>query len=101
MPRLYLPTHQYSRPYPFPKDEREELLNRLHETRTLLPGARTMPLEELRDYVHAQEGKEREGHYEKKYPSKHPAPMTPKQYDEARGALREYAEWRRRRNGGG
>ena len=97
--RLYLPTGAYSGPYPFPQNERESLLQRLYKTRTLIVGVEDMPTEELRDRVQAQEGKEAQGHYDKKYPSKRAAPMTGKEYKHAAGALGEYAAWRRKRKG--
>lgn len=53
MAQLWLPL---GRPlYGVPKDEREELLNRLYTLRVLIPGARTMELQELRDLVQWQE----------------------------------------------
>ena len=95
MPRIYLPTHKYSGPYPFPKTKKEELLQRLYKTNTLLPGAKDMDIEELKEHVQAQEGKEREGYYEKKYPSKRQEPLSAHEREQAKGALREYTAWRR------
>jgi hypothetical protein len=80
-----------------PQNEREDLLNRLWDTRTLIPGAEQMELSELRDRVQAQEGKMSEGYYDKKAPAKRKAPMTAKEMADARGALKEYSDWRRRR----
>ncbi len=97
MSKLWLPTHQYARPHPSPSSEREDLLNRLWETRTLIVGVEDMPTEELRDRVQAQEGKMAEGHYDKRFPSKRTAPMTGKERRQASGALGEYAKWRKRR----
>ncbi len=97
MPRLYLPTHQFSTPYPNPQNEREELLNRLYETRTLLPGAREMPIEQLRDYVQNQEGKERTGHYDKYVTKRTADAVNARKREQEIGALREFAEWRRKK----
>ncbi len=100
MTKLWLPTHQYAKPYMSPQNEREDLLNRLWETRTLMPGAEDMELGELRDRVQAQEGKETQGHYDKRFPSKRAAPMGSDERRHAVGALKEYAAWRRKREGG-
>lgn len=92
--RLYLPM---DRPYPRPSNEREELLNRLFETKTLLPDARTMEIEQLREYVQAQEAKQRSGYYDRVAPTQDQAPMTPEEAREVRQALKEIIAWRRRR----
>lgn len=92
--RLFLPL---GKPYPYPTSNREELLNRLYQTHTLMPEARTMPLEQLRDYVVMQEEKQRQGHYEKIAPAKRTEPMSDKQYEQTVGALREYLDWKNRR----
>ena len=95
--RLYLPirnrvTGLRTEPYPFPQNEKEELHNRLYATGTLLPGSHSMPIEELRDHVQAQEDKQAEGHYEKVAPS-NAKPMDADKYRQVRGALREYVAW--------
>ena len=95
--RLYLPTGPANEPYPFPQGEREELLNRLWRTRTLLPGARDMEIQQLRDYVQAQEQKQSSGHYDRVAPAKKTEPLSPERLAQVRGALREYCAWRRRR----
>ncbi len=97
MSRLFLPVGTNKKPYPFANTEREDLLNRLWETRTLMPEARTMEIAALRDYVQAQEGKQQQGHYEKVAPAKRAEPMSDKEYDQAVGALREYAKWKNKR----
>ncbi len=99
MPRLWLPTHQYARPHMAPQNEREDLLNRLWATRTLIPGAEQMELPELRDRVQAQEAKQAGGHYEKRAPVRRKAPMTANEMANARGALKEYSAWRRKKRG--
>ena len=96
--RLYLPTGARSGPYPYPQNEREELLQRLWKTNTLLPGSRTMEIQALRDYVVAQEEKIRQGHYTK---TNQTATATPEQIRQARGALSEYLTWRRKKKQGG
>ena len=95
MPRLWLPTHKYSRPYPNPQNEREDLLNRLYATRTMIPGSKTMDIHELRDRVEQQECKEREGYYDKH--AKKKAAVSAAKREQAIGAMREFADWRRKR----
>ncbi len=97
MVKLYLPTHQYAGPYPMPQNEREDLLQRMYKTRSLIVGAEQMEIEELRDLVQAQEGKEKEGHYEKTMPMHKGAVKGTVEYIQAQGALREYAAWRRKK----
>ena len=92
--RLFLPMGARSGPHPYPQNEREELLQRLWETNTLMPEARTMEIEALRDYVVAQEEKIRQGHYTKLNQT---ATVTPEQVRQARGALKEYLDWRRKK----
>lgn len=94
--RIWLPTHKYSGPYPFPQNEREELLQRLYKTGTLLPDARTMDISALRDYVQAQEDKIRQGHYNKIAPSKR-KDLSLDELKQVRGALKEYFNWRRKK----
>ena len=94
MSRRSLPT---GKPYPYAKDRREHLLNRLYETRTLMPEARTMELSALEDYVQTQEEKQRQGYYNKVAPTKRTEPMSDKQYEQTVGALKEYISWKRRR----
>ena len=96
MSRLYLPMGPQSKPYPFPQDARQSLLNRLWETRTLLPGARDMPVEQLRDYVQAQEAKIKQGYYGDPNPAP-PKPVDPDKHRHDLGALKEYLAWKRRR----
>lgn len=98
--RLYLPMGARNGPYPFPQNEREELLQRLYKTNTLLPGSRTMEIQALRDYVQAQEAKVQQGHYDRVAPT-NPNTVTPEQVKQARGALKEYLDWRRKRRQGG
>ena len=97
MVKIYLPTHQYSGPYPFPQNEREDLLQRMYNTRSLIVGAEDMEIEELRDLVQAQEGKTAEGYYEKKIPQHRGAVKGTADYIQAQGALREYANYRRKK----
>ncbi len=97
MVKLYLPTHQYAGPYPMPQNEREDLLQRMYNTRSLIVGAEQMELSELRDLVQAQEGKTKEGYYEKKIPQHTGAIKGTADYIQAQGALREYAAWRRKK----
>ncbi len=97
MVKIYLPTHQYSGPYPMPQNEREDLLQRMYNTRSLIVGAEQMEIEELRDLVQAQEGKEKEGHYKKVMPMHQGAIKGTVEYIQAQGALREYATWRRKK----
>lgn len=102
MGRVWLPIRdrmmpgQAKVPYPYPQNEREELLNRLYKTNTMIPGSRAMEIEELRDRVQAQEDKIRQGHYDKVAPSNQ-STVTPEQVRQARGALKEYADWRRKK----
>lgn len=96
MSRLYLPMGPQSKPYPLPQTQREDLLNRLWETRTLLPGARDMPVEALKDYVEAQECKITEGYYGNPNP-KPPKPVDPDKHRQDIGALKEYLAYRRRK----
>ena len=97
MVKFYLPTHQYSGPYPMPQNEREDLLQRMYNTRSLILGAEQMEIEELRDLVQAQEGKEKEGYYQKVMPMHKGAVRGSVEYIQAQGALREYAAWRRKK----
>lgn len=97
MVKIYLPTHQYSGPYPMPQNEREDLLQRMYNTRSLIVGAEDMEIEELRDLVQAQEGKGKEGHYDKVMPMHKGAVKGSVDYIQAQGALREYATWRRKK----
>ena len=97
MVKFYLPTHQYSGPYPMPQNEREDLLQRMYKSRSLILGAEKMELSELRDLVQAQEGKTKEGFYEKKIPMHQGAIKGSVDYIQAQGALREYAAWRRKK----
>lgn len=91
--RIYLPIGYQRNPYPSPQTEREDLLSRLWETRTLLPGARTMEVQALRDYVQAQEQKIRQGHYN----SPIPKPVSAYEREQAIGILKERLAWLRRR----
>lgn len=96
--RLFLPTGPYNGPHPLPQNERESLLQRLWKTRTLLPGAREMEIQQLRDYVQAQEQKQVSGHYDKVAPATKTAePLSPKRLEQVRGALKEYCDWRRKK----
>ena len=97
MVKIYLPTHQYAGPYPMPQNEREDLLQRMYNSRSLIVGAEKMEIEELRDLVQAQEGKTKEGYYEKKIPQHTGAVRGTADYIQAQGALREYAAWRRKK----
>lgn len=97
MVKFYLPTHQYSGPYPMPQNEREDLLQRMYKTRSLILGAEQMDIGELRDLVQAQEGKEKEGHYQKVMPMHQGAVKGTVDYIQAQGALREYAAYRRKK----
>ena len=97
MVKLYLPTHKYAGPYPMPQNEREDLLQRMYNTRSLIVGAEQMEIEELRDHVQAQEGKMKSGHYEKVMPMHKGAVEGTVDYIQAQGALREYAAWRRKK----
>jgi hypothetical protein len=56
-----------------------------------------MEVEELRDLVQAQEGKTKEGYYEKVMPMHKGAVKGSVEYIQAQGALREYAAWRRKK----
>ena len=91
--KLFLPIGADREPYPNPLTERESLLNRLWETRTLLPGARDLDLSELKDMVEWQEKKaeERARKEEEK-----PKP-SPEQVAQARGVITEFLRWRRKR----
>ena len=96
MSRLYLPIGAQSNPYPNPQTERESLLARLWKTRTLLPGARTMEIQALRDYTVAQEEKIRQGYYGN--PNPEPSkPIDPDKHRQDIGALKEYLAYRRRK----
>ena len=97
MVKFYLPMHQYAGPYPMPQNEREDLLQRMYKTRSLILGAEDLELSELRDLVQAQEGKQREGHYEKVMPMHKGAVKGTVDYIQAQGALREYAAYRRKK----
>lgn len=98
MSRLYLPVGAHNSPYPSPRNEREELLQRLWETRTLVPGAKDMEIQQLRDYVAAQETKQASGHYDRVAPAtKTSEPLTPDRLRQVQGALREYINWRAKR----
>ena len=97
MVKFYLPVHQYSGPYPMPQNEREDLLQRMYKTRSLILGAEKMDIGELRDLVQAQEGKEKEGHYQKVMPMHQGAVKGTVDYIQAQGALREYAAYRRKK----
>ena len=96
MSRLYLPIGAQSNPYPNPQTERESLLARLWKTRTLLPGARTMEIQDLRDYTVAQEEKIRQGYYGNPNPEP-PKPIDPDKHRQDIGALKEYLAYRRRK----
>ena len=96
MSRLYLPVGTQNNPYPNPQTERESLLARLWKTRTLLPGARTMEIQALKDYVEAQECKMTEGYYGNPNPEP-PKPVDPDKHRQDIGALKEYLAYRRRK----
>ena len=95
MSRLYLPIGSNHEPYPNPQTRKQELLNRLWRTRTLIPGARNFSEEELRDHVQKQEAKYKT-EIEK---SSKIAQRVVSQYehDQVIGAIKEYLEWRRKR----
>ncbi len=94
-PRIWLPTHKYAGPHPMPQNEREDLLQRMYNTRSLIVGAEQMEIEELRDHVQAQEGKASEGYYDKHNRNK--APVSDDKRRQAIGSMKEFADWRRKR----
>ena len=94
--RLWLPMGPQHEPYPNPQTKREELLNRLWKTNTLLPGSKTMELAALETYVQAQECKITEGYYGNPNPEP-PKPVDPDKHRQDIGALKEYLAYRRRK----
>lgn len=92
--RLWLPLGR--RPHPAPQDERQVLINELFELRTLIPNARSMELSELRDHV------QKIRHQTKaraELESKLFVPTSTRPLAEVAGALREFVQWRRRKQG--
>lgn len=90
--QLILPTG--IKRYPLPRNEREELLNRLYELRVLLPDAENMEVQQLRDYVQWQEYRAAE----RARQAAQEIARTPRySREEIVGALKEYFAWRRRR----
>lgn len=98
MARLYLPIGPNTEPYPNPQTRKQELLNRLWRTRTLIPGARSMPEIELRDYVQRQEFKLKEETVKKVKEVQKQVSLY--EYQQTIGALKEYITWRKRKKGG-
>lgn len=90
--QLILPTQH--RPYLFPQTERENLLNRLWDARTMIPGSRTMPLSQLRDYVQRQEFKLKEEVAQKAKEVQRKVSIY--EHQQTVGALKEYLAWRRK-----
>lgn len=95
MVRLYLPIGARNEPYSYAKNEREELLNRLWHARTMIPGSGTMPISQLRDYVHRQEFKLKEELIQKT--KKIQKQVSVQEHEQTIGALKEYLAWRRRK----
>ena len=95
MPRIYLPIGTSREPYPYPRNERENLLNRLWHARTLIPGSRTMPISQLRDYVQRQEFKLKEELIQKA--NKIQKTVSMQEHAHAVGALKEYLAWKRKK----
>lgn len=95
--RLWLPLGQ--KPKPVPLTERDYLINRLHEARTLVPDAATMDIRQLRDITIAQEERmrnwEREQTEKQRIEALNPQPVV--DVAQIKGALREYIRWRRRK----
>ncbi len=96
MTRIYLPIGAQREPYPRPKDERENLLNRLWHARTMIPGSRTMPISQLRDYVQRQEFKLKEEMLQKA--TQIQKQISVQEHNHIVGALKEYLAWRRKKN---
>jgi hypothetical protein len=95
MSRIYLPIGARSKPYPNPQTERENLLNRLWEARTVIPGAREMSVSQLKDYVQRQEFKLKEEMIVNA--KKQQRIISAYEQEQARGALKEYLAWKRRK----
>lgn len=95
MVRLYLPIGPNSEPYPNPRTKKQELLNRLWKTRTLIPGAKDMSETELTDYVQRQEFKMKEE--QAKQLKEVQKKVSKYEHQQTIGALKEYIAWRKRK----
>ncbi len=94
MPILYLPIGSQHKPYLNPQTERENLLNRLWEARTHIPGSSNMDLSQLRDYVQRQEFKQKEEMIVNA--KKQHIMMSEYEHAQSVGAIKEYLAWRRK-----
>ena len=82
-----------------PKTKRDVLLNRLYACKTLIPGATTMPIEELGDYVDMAERKHVDHMKKAEEAAKKKAAMIVPIYADQLGAVREFLNWRRMKEG--
>jgi len=92
--RLWLPAGLP--PRPFPRDERDILLNRLWTARYLVPRAETLELSHLRDIVNYAEERTRQELERQRRIVTPPQKMSREQ---VKGALKEYLDWRKRKTG--
>lgn len=94
MVQLLLP--RKSIPYPFPQDEREELMNKLYHLRVMVPGANDLEIEHLRDLVQYQEKKANDKvAQELKSPLVIPTKLTVDKKEE----IKELLKWRKQKFG--
>lgn len=98
-PQLWLPPrYTYFGPYPQPRDEREALLQELHELRVMVPGGHDFELSYLRDLVAWQRQKRGE---DAEKAAKRPANIEsgiPK--EQVITGIKEWLAYRKRREAG-
>jgi hypothetical protein len=93
MARLYLPVG--SKPNIAPKDEREELMNKLWELRYWIPGAKNLEVQQLRDYVdYAKYRVAQDDAIEAKKAQEKLATMSQEQIS---GAIKEFLAWKNKK----
>lgn len=98
MPRLYLPIG--SKPHLVEDTERQRLKNRLWELRVLVPEADQLELSHLRDIVQSQEHKiAAQQARESALVNLGQQIVNAMSPEQVKGALKEFLDWRRKRQG--
>ena len=93
--RVWLPPTQ-NKPFNNPQTKREDYINRLHAIRVFIPEAPFMEIEQLRDYVKEYEAR----HIDDSMNAVKQKEIQGKKLSEGEKlALKEYRNWKRKREG--
>ena len=99
MPRIWLPMTKGLQGAT-PQNERQDLLNRLHECRVLVPGADTLDIIHLRDLVQKEEDKLAVQQLKEDAEAESGRNLVHKMDpNQVRLAMREYLDWKRMKKG--